>query len=82
MQRNCIHLELLLSSQVEEMIKYVKRSFRESLLNEDWIEEDMKVALVEKVTWTKWGIHLSPKSCSVQFKCGITANFDFHEMLR
>ena len=35
--------------QVEEMIRYVKKSFRESLLSENWIEEDMKVALVKKV---------------------------------
>ena len=33
------------------MIKYVKKAFRESLLSENWIEEDMKIALVKKVTW-------------------------------
>ena len=50
----CIHV-FLFYLQVEEMINYVKRSFRESLLSEDWIEEDMKIALVEKVTWTMDG---------------------------
>ncbi|XP_043232060.1 neprilysin-2-like isoform X2 [Amphibalanus amphitrite] len=38
-----------IKAKVEEMIHHVKQAFRESLLSEDWIEADMKAALVKKL---------------------------------